>query len=234
MKKRLSKKTYVKRISAVLIAALILCLLPAEPSYGLLSPLSQVGVPAKVTTFKSTADTDAEEYLRAYVTTADDHVLKVIYRTPLETSLFRLSLYRVGENKGDIGLDIFIAPTMARTGNGTETYNFTYYLNMDEYEIEDGYYNIYIRRCATAEDAASLYDTGLYLDNSLEDIRFVLRNPATGVYSSITAAKQSYIRSVANRITAGITADYEKLRAISWFTATVWRSLPTTGVRSKI
>lgn len=109
-----------------------------------------------MTTFKSTADTDAEEYLRAYVTTADDHVLKVIYRTPLETSLFRLSLYRVGENKGDVGLDIFIAPTMARAGNGTETYNFTYYLNMDEYAIEDGYYNIYIRRCATAEDAASL------------------------------------------------------------------------------
>ncbi|MGN1143746.1 MAG: transglutaminase domain-containing protein, partial [Anaerovoracaceae bacterium] len=257
----MNKKPFLKRISALLIAALLICALPAESSYGLLSPLSQVGAPAKVTTFKSTADTDAEEYLRAYVTTADDHVLKVIYRTPLETSLFRLSLYRVGENKGDVGLDIFIAPTMARAGNGTETYNFTYYLNMDEHEIEDGYYNIYIRRCATAEDAASLkytnsgvlnknmeiyvkdgqvrilrymdvinynrqvmeigalYDTSLYLDNSLEDIRFVLRNPATGIYSSITAAKQSYIRSVANRITAGITTDYEKLRAIYEYTA---------------
>ena len=169
MKKRLSKKTYVKRISAVLIAVLLICALPAEPSYGLLSPLSQVGAPTKVTTFKSTADTDAEEYLRAYVTTADDHVLKVIYRTPLETSLFRLSLYRVGENKGDIGLDIFIAPTMARAGNGTETYNFTYYLNMDEYEIEDGYYNIYIRRCATAEDAASLkYTNSGVLNKNME------------------------------------------------------------------
>lgn len=51
-------------------------------------------------------------------------------------------------------------------------------------------------------EIGSLYDTSLYLDNSLEDIRFVLRNPATGIYSSITAAKLPYIQAAAKRLAA--------------------------------
>lgn len=166
MKKRLSKKTYVKRISAVLIAVLLICALPAEPSYGLLSPLSQVGAPAKVTTFKSTAE-DA-----AGLKYTNSGVLNKNMEICVKDGQVKILRY----------MDV---------------------INYNRQTMEIG----------------GLYDTSLYLDNSLEDIRFVLRNPATGVYSSITAAKQSYIRSVASRITAGITADYEKLRAIYEYTA---------------
>ena len=166
MKKRLSKKTYVKRISAVLIAVLFICALPAEPSYGLLSPLSQVGAPAKVTTFKSTAE-DA-----AGLKYTNSGVLNKNMEICVKDGQVKILRY----------MDV---------------------INYNRQIMEIG----------------GLYDTSLYLDNSLEDIRFVLRNPATGVYSSITAAKQSYIRSVASRITAGITADYEKLRAIYEYTA---------------
>lgn len=166
MKKRLSKKTYVKRISAVLIAVLFICALPAERSYGLLSPLSQVGAPAKVTTFKSTAE-DA-----AGLKYTNSGVLNKNMEICVKDGQVKILRY----------MDV---------------------INYNRQTIEIG----------------GLYDTSLYLDNSLEDIRFVLRNPATGVYSSITAAKQSYIRSVASRITAGITMDYEKLRAIYEYTA---------------
>ena len=255
------RKRVLKWISMVLLVALLVGVLPAESSYALLSPLAAVGAPAQVTTFKSTDNLDADEYLRAYVTTADDQVLKVVYRTPLETSLFRLSLYRVGENKGDINLNLYVNPVVKTAGSGAVTYNFTYYLNLAELDVPDGYYNIYIRRCATPEDAAALkytgsgvlnknmeiyvkdghvkilrymdvinynrdlmavgrmYDPSLYLDNALEDIQFVLRNPATGVYAAMSSYKISFIKQISNRVTAGISADYDKLKAIYEYTA---------------
>ncbi|MCI8610159.1 MAG: transglutaminase domain-containing protein [Firmicutes bacterium] len=251
------RKRFQKCISMALIVAFLVCVLPMDMSYG---ALSEVHKPAEVTTFKSTQNFD-EEYLRAYVTEADDRILKVIYRTPLETSMFRLSLYRVGANKGDINLNIFITPRVQSSVNGETTYNFTYYLDMDAYDIPDGYYNIYIRRCATPLDAANLkytnsgvlnknmeirvknghvkimrymdvinynreimaigaqYDTSRYLDNTLEDIRFVLRNPSTNVYASMTSDKVSYMKTISDRVTAGAYTNYEKLRAIYEYAA---------------
>ncbi|MDY3240180.1 MAG: transglutaminase domain-containing protein [Anaerovoracaceae bacterium] len=251
------RKKFLKCISVALMAVLMISVLPAEFSY---AALDEVNEPAQVTTFKSSETFDLE-YLRGYVTKDDDRVLKVVYRTPLETSLFRLSLYRIGENKGDMNLDIFVAPKIQYASDGTQTYNFTYYLNMEEYAIPDGKYNIYIRRCANAIDAANLkytssgvlnknmvlqvkdghvkllrymdvinynreikaigdlYDTSRYLDQTLEDIRFCLRNPSTNVYAAMTADKISFIRSVSDRICNGASTDYEKLLRIYEYTA---------------
>lgn len=252
------RKRTRKGITMALLVALLVTVFPAELSFAAVP--DEIREPAKVTTFKSTANFD-QEYLRAYVTEEDDRVLKVVYRTPLETSLFRLSLYRVGEDKGDIDLDIFIQPKMQDASDGTPTYNFTYYLNMEGLEVPDGRYTIYIRRCATEADAANLkytgsgvlnknlvldvengqvsilrymdvisynreimaigqaYDTSRYLDQNLEDIRFVLRNPATDVYASMTHDKISYIEDISHRVTSGAYTNYDKLRKIYEYTA---------------
>ena len=252
------RKKTLRCIAVTLMAAFVVAVLPADLSYA--AALSEVSAPAKVTTFKSTTTFD-KEYLRAYVTTGDDRVLKVIYRTPLKTTLFRLSLYRVGENSGDIDLDIYIEPTLKKTSDGTLTYNFTYYLNMEDREIPDGKYNIYIRRCETEEDAANLkynnngvlnknmeiqvtdgkvkilrhmdviyynrdiqaigelYDPSRYLDLTLEDIQFVLKNPATNEYATMTEDKIAYIKSVSDRIVSGISGDYNKLLKIYEYSA---------------
>lgn len=240
-----------------MLAALILALFPADLSY---AALTEVSAPAKVTTFKSTTTFD-KEYLRAYVSVDDDSLLKVIYRTPLKTTLFRLSLYRVGNDSGDIDLDIYIDPTKKTLSDGTLTYNFTYYLNIEELEIPDGKYNIYIRRCETEEDAANLkynnngvlnknmeiqvsngkpkilrymdvinynreiqaigelYDPSLYLDNTLVDILFVLKDPVTNQYATMTEDKIAYIKKISDRVTAGITSDYDKLLKIYEYSA---------------
>ncbi len=229
--------------------------LPASSAY---AALSEVNSPAQVTTFKSTSNSDIEQ-LKAYVT--DEHTLKVIYKTPLETTKFRVSLYRVGENKGDIDLDIFVDATQSYTSSGTTMYGFTYYLDMERFNIPNGYYNLYLRRCATALDAetndystsgvlyknmeikvtngkvkilrykdvieyndsiksiGALYSTSRYLDDTLEDIRFVLRNPATNVYATMTSSKISYIKSISDRIVSGATTDLEKLLKIYEYTA---------------
>lgn len=252
------RKKTLKCITTALLVALLITVFPAEFCFAAVP--DPVNTPSEVTTFKSTENFDLE-YLRAYVTQADDRVLKVVYRTPLETSLFRLSLYRTGEDKGDLDLDIFITPKKQYASDGTLTYNFTYYLNMEGLEIPDGKYTIYIRRCASESDAANLkytnsgvlnknmiikvtdgkvrilrykdvisynqqiqkigdaYTLSRYTDQSLEDIRFVLRNPATNTYASMTSSKISFIQGVSNRVTSGISSDYDKLRKIYEYTA---------------
>ena len=252
------RKRTRKSITMTLLVALLVSVLPVEFSFAAVP--EKIGQPAEVTTFKSTDSFD-QEYLRGYVTSDDDRVLKVVYRTPLQTSLFRLSLYRTGADKGDMDLDIYIDPKMEYASDGTPTYNFTYYLNMEGLEVPDGRYTIYIRRCASAQDAAALkynnsgvlnknmviqvkdgkvkilrytdvinynreimaigdaYDTSRYLDEKLEDIRFVLRNPATNIYSDMTWDKISYIQTVSDRVTAGAYSDYDKLRKIYEYTA---------------
>ena len=129
------KKRTLKTITLSLLVALLVSVFPAEFSFAAVP--DTISQPAEATSFKSTENFD-QEYLRAYVTQADDRVLKVIYRTPLETSLFRLSLYRVGENKGDIDLDLFIQPKIQYASDGTPTYKFTYYINMEGLEIPNG------------------------------------------------------------------------------------------------
>ena len=252
------KKRTLKTITLSLLVALLVSVFPAEFSFAAVP--DTISQPTEATSFKSTENFD-QEYLRAYVTQADDRVLKVIYRTPLETSLFRLSLYRVGENKGDIDLDLFIQPKIQYASDGTPTYNFTYYINMEGLEIPDGKYTIYIRRCETEIDAANLkytgsgvlnknmviqvtngkvkilrytdvinynreimaigenYDTSLYLDPSLEDIRFVLRDPVTGIYDTMSRHKTSYISEISDFVCRDADTDYEKLRKIYEYAA---------------
>ncbi len=249
------KKRIMRFISTALAAVLMVSAVPIDSAF---AALSRVNSPAQVTTFKSTADFE-KEYVRAYVT--DDTVLKVNYKTPLETTVFRISLYRVGENKGDIDLDIFVDAGQSLASDGTMLYGFTYYMDMESLEVPNGYYNLYLRRCATAADAealnykssgvlyknmeikvtdgrvkilrykdvieynnsikaiGALYSTDRYLDNTLEDIRFVLRNPATNVYAEMTPDKIAYIQKISDRITQGAGTNYDKLLRIYEYTA---------------
>ena len=249
------KKRILRFVSTALVAALMIATVPADFAF---AALSKVNSPAQVTTFKSTENFE-KEYVRAYVT--DDTVLKVNYKTPLETTLFRISLYRVGENKGDMDLDVFVDAVQSYAADGTTLYGFTYYLDMERFDVPSGYYNLYLRRCATAADAetkdykssgvlyknmeikvtggkvkilrykdvieynqsikniGALYSTDRYLDDTLEDIRFVLRNPATNVYAEMTSSKIYYIKTVSDRITQGAASAYEKLQKIYEYTA---------------
>ena len=249
------KKRILRLISVTLVAVLMVLTVPTDSAF---AALSEVNAPAQVTTFKSTTDFE-KEYVRAYVT--DDTILKVNYKTPLEATVFRVSLYRVGENKGDINLDIFVDAGKSAASDGTTLYGFTYYLDMEQFEVPNGYYNLYIRRCATVADAetlnykssgvlyknmeikvtdgkvkilrykdvieynnsikdiGALYSTDRYLDNTLEDIRFVLRNPATDVYAEMTPSKIAYIQRISDRVTQGAYTNYDKLLKIYEYTA---------------
>ena len=251
MKKRISRL-----LSCILAVALLVTALPAANAYAVLSEVRSAG---QVTTFKSTT-TNEKESVRGYVT--DEHTLKVICKTQLQTTKFRVSLYRIGENKGDINLDIFVDATQSYASDGTTLYGFTYYLDMERFAVPDGYYNLYLRRCATAYDAETnnykssgvlyknmeikvtngkvkilrfkdvinynnsirkendaQYSTSRYLDDKLMDIRFVLRNPATDVFATMTDSKIAYIKTVSDRIVSGATSNYEKLRKIYEYTA---------------
>lgn len=55
------------------------------------------------------------------------------------------------------------------------------------------------------------YETEWYLDEKLDDIRFVLRNPATNVYAEMTPSRINYMRKVSDKITAGATTNYDKI-----------------------
>lgn len=249
------KKRILRFASIALAAVLIVLTVPTDSAF---AALSEVKAPAQVTTFKSTTDFE-KEYVRAYVT--DDTVLKINYKTPLEATLFRVSLYRVGADKGDINLDIFVDAKQGAASDGTTLYGFTYYLDVEQFDVPDGYYNLYLRRCATAADAetlnykssgvlyknmeikvtdgkvkilrykdvieynnsikdiGALYSTDRYLDNTLEDIRFVLRNPATDVYAEMTLSKIAYIQRISDRVTQGAYTNYDKLLKIYEYTA---------------
>lgn len=249
------KKRILRFASIALAAVLIVLTVPTDSAF---AALSEVKAPAQVTTFKSTTDFE-KEYVRAYVT--DDTVLKINYKTPLEATLFRVSLYRVGADKGDINLDIFVDAKQGAASDGTTLYGFTYYLDVEQFDVPDGYYNLYLRRCATAADAetlnykssgvlyknmeikvtdgkvkilrykdvieynnsikdiGALYSTDRYLDNTLEDIRFVLRNPATDVYAEMTPSKIAYIQRISDRVTQGAYTNYDKLLKIYEYTA---------------
>ena len=249
------KKRILRFVSIALAAVLIVLTVPTDSAF---AALSEVKAPAQVTTFKSTTDFE-KEYVRAYVT--DDTVLKINYKTPLEATLFRVSLYRVGADKGDINLDIFVDAKQSAASDGTTLYGFTYYLDVEQFDVPDGYYNLYLRRCATAADAetlnykssgvlyknmeikvtdgkvkilrykdvieynnsikdiGALYSTDRYLDNTLEDIRFVLRNPATDVYAEMTPSKIAYIQRLSDRVTQGAYTNYDKLLKIYEYTA---------------
>ena len=86
------KKKALRLLSTVLTAALLVTAVPAIPAS---AALSEVNSPAGVSSFQSSDNFDAE-LLRAWVVN-DGEDLKIDYKTPLMTSQFNLSLYRVGE-----------------------------------------------------------------------------------------------------------------------------------------
>lgn len=250
------KKKALRLLSTVLTAALLVTAVPAIPAS---AALSEVNSPTGVSSFQSSDHLDTE-LLRAWVVN-DGEDLKIDYQTPLMTSQFNLSLYRVGANKGNLYLNILLEPELSVSADNMTQYGFLYYLNIERYNIPNGYYNLYIRRYASPEDAEArsygsagvlyknmeikvtngkvkilrykdvidynrsiqkigeAYSLDKYLDNSLEDIRFVLRNPATNVYDTITEYKSAYFKTISDRITAGAPSDYEKLRRIYEYTA---------------
>lgn len=63
------------------------------------------------------------------------------------------------------------------------------------------------------------FSTSNYLDQSLEDIKFVLRNPATNVYSTMTYDKISYMKSISDKICSGEKNNYRKLLRIYEYVA---------------
>ena len=89
------------------MAVMLVTVLPADLAE---AALQDVNSPAKVTRFTSSTFFD-KEYVKASV--FDGSVLDITYRTPLETSLFRVSLYRLVPDKGDIDLDIFVEPEIS-------------------------------------------------------------------------------------------------------------------------
>lgn len=253
MKKRTQKIT-----AHILLFLLLTAVLPAEISYAAVP--SVVNPPELASEFQSTENFDLE-YLHGSVLETDDRILKLDYCTPLQTSLFRLSLYRIGDNSGDLNLNLFLPADIQLTEDGMELYHFTGYLNMQELNLPNGRYAVYIRRCATEQDTETLqytnsgvlnknmiiqvtegqvsilryqhvidynreimaignsYAPEKFLDTALEDIRFVLRNPVTRVYSTLTSSKVNYIDSVSDRICEGTESDYEKLRKLYEYTA---------------
>lgn len=76
----------------------------------------------------------------------------------------------------------------------------------DAYEVssqKDGYYR-------TSYEGSHVR----YLDDNLKDIRFVLKDPATGKYSDMTTYRKNYMATRANNITANCDTDYEKVHEI--------------------
>lgn len=249
------KKKVLRFISTALAVVMMISIIPTEFAD---AALSYVDSPAKVKSFVSTEHFE-KEVLKAEVT--DRNTLKIDFQTPLVSTLFRLSLYRIGENKGDLNLNIFVEPELRTASDGTTLYGFVHSMDMKELEIPDGNYNFYLRRCATEEEADRLlygrhgllcksmeisvrngvvnilryddvieysrkvkdtgkdFDLNYYLDNTLSDFNFVLRDPATRVYAEMTQSKIDYIKSVSDRITAGIYSNYEKLVKIYEYTA---------------
>ena len=74
-----------------------------------------------------------------------------------------------------------------------------------------------------AENDYIRYDTAeapdQYLDNTLEDVRFLLVDPATKVRETMDSSKISYIKWISDRVTAGAISDYNKLLKIYEYTA---------------
>ena len=63
------------------------------------------------------------------------------------------------------------------------------------------------------------YPTSKYLDQSLEDIKFVLRNPATDIYATMTPEKIAYMKTISDRICFGETSKYRMLMRIYEYVA---------------
>lgn len=245
----------VKSISILLIVAIIFAWGQADFAMAALKEVSQ---PIRVNSFKST-DTFEKERLSVY--SEDESSLKISYKTPLKADQFYVSLYRLGDNIGDLKLNIPVQALTSLASDGTTLYEFDYLFDFSQYTIPDGKYYLYIRRLTqnsitgeyevlpngnlyknmetrvngenvsilkfndvinynrTIKEVGKLYGIDRYLDNTLSDIDFVLRNPATRIYNTIDEQKIAYIKSVSDRVVSGALNDYDKLLKIYEYTA---------------
>ena len=242
-------------------AVVILCVVATvfSLSFGeCFARLEKAGRPTMLKSFVSSYNFDDESLS---VDTVGKYSISINFNTPIKTDVFNLSLYRIGKNGGNIGLDINIIPETYTDESGRIFHSFSKKLNMKSLEVPDGSYYLYIRRAVFDDENrdlesakflvisnnmelrvkkgrpyiavydnvrnyndkvrgwASIVNRDLYLDNSLDDIRFVLRDPMTREYSEMYQYKQDYIKSVADRICSGAENDYEKIRRIYEYTA---------------
>ena len=125
------------------------------------------------------------------------------------TSQFNLSLYRVGANKGNLYLNILLEPELSISSDNMTQYGFLYYLNIERYNIPNGYYNLYIRRYASAEDAAlQSYGTAGVLYKNME-IKVtngkvkILRYKDVIDYNRLIAAEQRKLQRIRDAYECG-------------------------------
>lgn len=128
----------VKSISILLIVAIIFAWGQADFA---MAALKEVIQPIRVNSFKST-DTFEKERLSVYA--EDESSLKISYKTPLKADQFYVSLYRLGDNIGDLKLNIPVQALTSLASDGTTLYEFDYLFDFSQYTIPDGKYYLYI------------------------------------------------------------------------------------------
>lgn len=72
--------------------------------------------------------------------------------------------------------------------------------------------NLYEKKSYTTNDYLGSYVR--YKDRYMKDISFVFKNPETGKLESMNTDRVSYLKKVADQVTAGAASDYEKLLKI--------------------
>lgn len=247
-------RTGIKKIISTALCLIITVSATTESGF---AALTRAGRPTLQKTFQS-SNTFTEENL---IAEARGRSLYIDFNTAIKADMFKLSLYEIGSEGGDLDLNILIEPEKYSDDNGNICYRFSKKLNMGELGIADGNYYLFLKRAVfedenrdidnakfitisknlelkvidgspyitvyrdvknhnkTVRNWAKNINRELYLDNSLQDIRFVLRDPMTRIYAEMYEYKQEYIKSVADRICAGAKDNYEKIKRIYEYTA---------------
>lgn len=109
-----------------------------------------------------------------------------------------------------------VAETYRTTANGAVFKNMAFTVSDGQPYISR--YNDVIANNKEKEAIGAAYDTNWYLDNYLNDIRFVLKIPSTTVYEDMDESKIAYIKTISDRVCAGASSDYDKLLKIYEYT----------------
>lgn len=244
-----------KVISSLLTLVLFAGFIPFDKAFGY---VSEVDYPKKVDSFAS-SNNFKDEVLSCKITKSGK--LLITYQTPLHTDQFNISLYRVGENKGDVNLNILAEPLISTSSSGNTIYGFESKINPEDLTVPYGKYNLYIKRGTLDSNTGEMdyapnsilyknmelkfdtngfkilrynqvidtnneirlrgdaYPVEKYLDNTLEDIRFVLRDPATNAFDTMSESKIAYMKSISDKVCQNAFSDYDKLVKIYEYTA---------------
>lgn len=251
----LKKDITKKLLSFLLVTIFVMAVLPLDVANAY---VSEVDFPKKVDSFTS-SNYFKDEVLNCRVTKSGKLIVE--YHTPLKADCFNVSFYRVGENKGDVGLNLISEVTTSIGSNGKTLYGFKMKIDPTNLTITPGKYNLYLRRGEADPNTGEInyapnsilyknmefklddngfnilrynqvietnkeiqlrgaaYPVDKYLDNTLEDIKFVLRDPLTRIYDTMTDSKIQYIKSVSDKVCHDAVSDYDKLIKIYEYTA---------------